>query len=103
MNGVGNFGSGSGRPQGAGAAGPDPVAQVGSDAISRTMYQATAIQQHSGSAGFRMHMNTLDNTSEQLAAVDAFFTAQENLRDRLEYREAAADAANDEYREALAA
>ncbi len=58
-----------------------------------------------GAATFRMRMNTLDSSAEQLAAVEAFFAAQEAQRERLEYPEAASTsgAANDEYTEALAA
>ncbi len=39
----------------------------------------------SGANGFRHRMNTLDSTREQLAAVNAFFDAQEALSDRLVY------------------
>ena len=57
-----------------------------------------------GAATFRARMNTLDSSAEQLQAVDAFFAAQEAVRERLEYPEAAErGAANDEFTEALAA
>jgi tRNA-dihydrouridine synthase B len=49
-----------------------------------------------GAAGFRIHMNTLDTTEQQLQAVNEFFAQQQAVRDRIEYENAAPDAANDE-------
>jgi tRNA-dihydrouridine synthase B len=54
-----------------------------------------------GAARFRQHLNTLDSTREQLAAVADFFDEQGACRERLAY--AGGPAANDETAEALAA
>ena len=57
-----------------------------------------------GAGAFRLHMNTLDHTGEQFAAVDAFFAAQGLRCERLRYEDqSAVRAANDESGEALAA
>jgi tRNA-dihydrouridine synthase B len=43
-----------------------------------------------GGEAFRQHMNRLESTAEQLAAVDAFFKSQHEFGERLQYRPAQA-------------
>ncbi|HVW52465.1 MAG TPA: tRNA dihydrouridine synthase DusB [Trinickia sp.] len=57
----------------------------------------------SGANSFRHRMNTLDTTRDQLDAVNAFFDEQESLSDRLVYVDEAAEGAEPNRNEPLAA
>jgi len=46
------------------------------------------VRELDGGEEFRRRMNLLESTSDQLAAVDAFFDSQQRLGDRLQYRPA---------------
>ncbi len=46
------------------------------------------VRELEGGEEFRRRMNLLESTSDQLAAVDAFFDSQQRLGDRLQYRPA---------------
>ena len=48
------------------------------------------VRELEGGEEFRRRMNLLESTTEQLAAVDAFFDSQQRLGDRLQYRPASA-------------
>jgi tRNA-dihydrouridine synthase B len=48
------------------------------------------VRELEGGEEFRRCMNLLESTTEQLAAVDAFFDSQQRLGDRLQYRPASA-------------
>jgi tRNA-dihydrouridine synthase B len=48
------------------------------------------VRELQGGEEFRRRMNLLESTTEQLAAVDAFFDSQQCLGDRLQYRPASA-------------
>lgn len=48
------------------------------------------VRELEGGEEFRRRMNLLESTSEQLAAVDAFFDSQQRHGDRLQYRPASA-------------
>jgi len=48
------------------------------------------VRELEGGEEFRRRMNLLESTTEQLAAVDAFFDSQQCLGDRLQYRPASA-------------
>jgi tRNA-dihydrouridine synthase B len=48
------------------------------------------VRELEGGEEFRRRMNLLESTTDQLAAVDAFFDSQQRLGDRLQYRPASA-------------